>query len=276
VWLLAGRALRPVDRMRRDVDAMSGSDLHERVARPPNEDEVAHLADTLNSLLERIEVGAQQQRQFVADASHELRSPLTRMRAELEVDLAHPGSADPVATHRSVLHEVEGMQQLVDDLLRLASEGAGATPAREPVDLGSIVVAEAARIRVTDGPAVHVDEPASTVVEGDGAGLARAVRNLADNARRHAAANVWMDVAQDNGYAIVTVADDGPGVPSQDRERVFLRFARVDESRTAGTGGAGLGLAIALAIVQRHGGTLTVDDHPSGGARFVMTLPARR
>jgi len=212
--------------------------------------------------LQPVAAAGARERRFVADAAHELRSPLTRMRTELEVDLAHASGADPAATHRSVLEEVVGLQQLVDDLLHVAR---GASPRRETVDL--VAVARA-----------HVDEVwgvPSAAVTGDPHALDRVVANLVDNARRHASTAVGVTVSADGDSVVLAVTDDGPGIPTDERERIFERFARLDESRTAATGGTGLGLAIAREIVTAHGGTVVVDPNHAPGARFVVRLPAR-
>jgi signal transduction histidine kinase len=235
----------------------------------------------MNDMLERIDDVAHRQQQFLADASHELRSPLTRMRAELEVDLAHQGDADLAATHRSVLEEAVGLQRLAEDLLLVAREDAGAGPVGEELVALDELVGQVAR-RLPTGDGVRFDltgvEPAQ--VRGDRDALARALGNLADNAIRHAATTVWWTLTAQDGTVTLAVVDDGPGIPEADRERIFERFARVDEARSAGVGGAGLGLAIARAIVERHGGHLVLapghtDDATSSGrgARFVVTLP---
>jgi signal transduction histidine kinase len=275
VWLLVGRTLRPVEAIRAEVAAIGGSELDRRVPEPDSDDEIARLAKTMNSMLDRVETAARQQQQFVADASHELRSPLTRIRSELEVDLAHPGHADPGATHRSVLEEATALQRLVEDLLFLARSDAGATVLRaEPVDLDDIVLRAASALRAEGRVVVDVTGVTAAQVVGDPILLARAIGNLADNAARHAARHVTFAVAGRGEVAAVTVVDDGPGIPPDQQERVFERFTCLDEARKGG-GGTGLGLAIARDAVVRHGGTLTVDGRHQPGARFVITLPVR-
>jgi len=274
IWLLVGRTLRPVEEIRAEVAEISGSDLRRRVPDPGTEDEIARLARTMNAMLDRVENAAKRQRHFVADASHELRTPLARIRTELEVDLAHPSRADPLATHRSVLEEATGLQGLVDDLLHLARSDAGETSRRhDGVDLDDIVLARAAVMRADGRVAVDVQGVTAAQVRGDASQLARAVGNLADNAARHARASVAFTVAEQGDVAVVTVSDDGPGIPPDQHERVFERFTRLDEARQGTTGGAGLGLAIARDIVARHAGSLTVDAGYAAGARFVMRLP---
>ena len=274
VWRLVGRTLRPVETIRAEVAAMGGSDLHRRVREPGTGDEIDRLAGTMNSMLDRAEQAARRQQQFVADASHELRSPLTRIRAELEVDLAGPARADPFATHQSVLEEAVALQQLLDDLLHLARCDAGrASPPRESVDLDDIVLGIASALRA--GGRVQVDTAGVTAARalGDRLQLQRAIANLAENAARHAATTVTFTLVERDGGTQLSVSDDGPGIPEGARELVFDRFTRLDNARTAGAGGVGLGLAITRDIVERHGGTILVDPQHRRGARLVLTLP---
>lgn len=276
VWWLVGRVLRPVEAIRSEVDRITASRLDRRVPQPPTSDEVARLARTMNAMLDRLAASSERQRSFVADAAHELRSPLARMRAELEVDSAHPASADLAATHATVLGETVTLQRLVDDLLLLARGDAGALAAgrAEPVDLDDVVERQAMVRRGQGGPTVDTRGVAPVQVRGDEAQLGRAVANLLDNAVRHAGGAVTVTLAEDaHGVAVLTVADDGPGIPAADRDRVFERFTRLDDARSAG-GGAGLGLAIARDIAERHGGDLQLARGP--GARFVLTLPVAR
>jgi signal transduction histidine kinase len=276
VWWVVGRALRPVERIRERVDAIGGAALDRRVPEPATPEEIARLARTMNAMLARLQASAERQRRFVADASHELRSPLTRMRAEMEVDAAHPASAEPAATAASVLAETVALQKLVDDLLLLARGDAGAmVPLAVPVDLDEVVERPVARARA-GGVSVDTSGVRPVQVRGDPQQLERLVANLLDNAVRHAKGQVTITLADDGGSAVLTVADDGPGIAPSDAERVFERFTRLDEARAQADGGAGLGLAIARDIAVRHGGTLIVDPAVRGGARFVLTLPADR
>ncbi len=275
IWWLVGHTLRPVEAIRAEVADIGGSDLHRRVPVPSGDDEIARLARTMNTMLERVDDAAQAQARFVADASHELRSPLTRIRSELEVDLAHTDRSDLAATHRSVLQETVGLQHLVEDLLLLARTGAGAATATSAsaVDLDDIVVSLARRLRADGQVAVDITDVTAVQVRGHAAALTRAVGNLADNAARHATDTVTLTLGERDHSAVLAVSDDGPGIPPEDRERVFERFTRLDEARAAHDGGAGLGLAIARDIVERHGGTLAVDPDHHPGARLVVTLP---
>jgi signal transduction histidine kinase len=275
VWLLVGRTLRPVEAIRAEVAGMAGTDLHRRVPEPAGDDEVARLARTMNAMLGRVEDAAERQRRFVADASHELRSPLTRIRTELEVDLAHPERADPHLTHRSALEETVGLQRLVDDLLYLARADAGAAVVeRGAVDLRDVVVRCSERAANTRDVHVDLGRVERLEVRADAAALTRAVGNVIDNAVRHAATTVTVVARRDDGAVRLTVTDDGAGIPPGEEERIFERFTRLDASRTSATGGTGLGLAIARDIVERHGGTLVVDADHHGGAALVFRLPA--
>ncbi len=273
VWWLVGRTLSPIEAMRAQAAAIGGSAVGGQITPPGTGDEVDRLGRTLNDMLVRIRESTARQQRFVADASHELRSPLTRIRSEVEVDLRHPESADVTATLQSILEEVSHMELLVEDLLHLARSDAGAvTMRREPVDLDDLVLQDADRLRAMTDAEIDLGGVSAAQVLGDPTQLARALGNLTDNAVAHAS-KVWVTVQERNGEATVTVTDDGPGIPAEDRERVFERFARLDEARTTETGGTGLGLAITKEIIDRHGGTIRVDADPDGGARFVVTLP---
>lgn len=275
VWVMVGRTLGPVERMRVEVASIGLEQLDRRVPAPESHDEIARLATTMNEMLDRLQRSHQRQQRFVADASHELRTPLTRMRAELELDERHPDDADPAATRRSALEEIGTLQRMIDDLLLLARRDAGAASRSEPVDLDDLVLDEA---RAGSGTRVVVDISAVSAAQvvGDPAALRRVVRNLLDNARRHASSVVAIAVAERETTAVITVDDDGPGIPLDRRHEVFERFTRLDAARTGGSGGAGLGLAIVHGVVTDHHGTVEVTASPAGGARFVVTLPARR
>jgi len=272
VWVIVGRTLRPVEQMRAQVATIGMTALDRRIPEPQSGDEIARLAVTMNEMLTRLEHSVRQQQRFVADASHELRTPLTRMRAELEVDEQHPERADVAATRRSQLEEISGLHRMIEDLLVLARSDAGANDQRvEPVDLDDIVLEE---MRASTGSTVIVDKRrvSAAQITGDRDELRRVVRNLLDNARRHATTTVTVELTENTGRASLIVVDDGPGIPPERRAEVFERFARLDEARQGG-GRAGLGLAIVADIVTRHGGAVTIDDAPNGGARFVVTLP---
>jgi signal transduction histidine kinase len=273
VWWLVGRVLRPVEAIRAEVDRISAGRLDRRVPEPPTADEIARLANTMNAMLGRLADASEEQRRFVADAAHELRSPLARIRAQLEVDAAHPATADPDATRASVLDETARLQRLVDDLLLLARGDAGALdPVRAgPVDLDDVVERLAAERRGLP-PTIDTRRVRPVQVRGEEAQLRRAIANVLDNAVRHARSTVTVTLVERGGQAVLSVADDGPGIPAEQRERVFERFTRLDDARSA-DGGAGLGLAIARDIAVRHGGGLAVDCSATSGAVLVFTLP---
>jgi len=274
-YVLAGRALRPVEDIRRRTAGIGSADLSARVPVPATRDEVARLAETMNEMLARLDASQRAQRRFVSDASHELRSPLATLRAEVEVAARHPETADWGQTAADIRAEAIRMQQLVDDLLTLAKADERGVPVRtEEVDLDDLADAEVHRIRTQHGRQVHA-EITPVRVNGDRAQLARAVRNLADNAARHADARVAVRVRRGPaGTAILEIADDGAGIPADQRARVFDRFVRLDEGRDRSSGGSGLGLSIVREIVGAHGGTVTIHrDDALGGALFRLTLP---
>lgn len=277
VWWLVGRTLRPVEQIRASVASIGLDELDRRVTEPATEDEVARLASTMNTMLERLESSVRRERRFVADASHELRTPLTRQRATLEVELARGADADLERAARRALVDAIEMHQLVDDLLFLARIDSGrASLLREMVDLDVVVDEEVRSMRNAGDSGKQIDMSAvsAATVRGDRAQLARVVRNVLSNALRHASDRIDVLLVDDATHATLTITDDGPGIPVVERERVFERFARLDESRTGGDGGAGLGLAIAREIVTRHGGTIAIDDAELGGARVTVTLPS--
>jgi len=277
-WLLVGRALRPVDKIRAEVDTIAAADLHLRVSTGASNDELGRLASTMNLMLERIEHGHQRQQQFVADASHELRSPLTRMRGHLEVDLRSQADREQLrATHERVLHDIDHLQHLVADLLELARHDEHRLPARqEPVDLDDLVLDQTRHLRDHERITVDLSGVSPVQVTGDPRQLTRALRNLIDNAERHANHTISIDVHETDGRAQIRLTDDGPGIPPSDRDHIFERFVRADEARTSdGTSAStGLGLAITKAIIERHHGTIELDTDYTGGAQFVITVPA--
>lgn len=225
--------------------------------------------------LRRVARAEAAQRRFVSDASHELRSPVATVRQHAEVALAHPGRADAGTLAGTVLDEAVRMQRLVDDLLLLAHADENAIrPRRRPVDLDDLVFEEARRLRQRGGR-LRVDSGGVSAgrVLGDADALRRVVRNLGENAARHARSRVALALGTVGGAVRLDVDDDGPGVPEGERGRIFERFVRLDEARARGEGGAGLGLAIVAELVAAHGGTVAVDTAPVlGGARFTVTL----
>jgi signal transduction histidine kinase len=274
VWWLVRRALSPVEAIRTEVAEISTSALDRRVAVPPVHDEIGRLAVTMNDMLARIEAGNQRQMTFVSDASHELRSPLAAAQAELEVALTHRHSADWPEAARITLGDLERVRRIVDDLLVLARYDEGGMPeVAAEVDLDEIVLDECTRLRRTSPVAIDATKVSGARVFGDRERLGRAVRNLLDNAVRHAHQRVAVELCQTTGQVELLVSDDGPGVDPEDRHRIFERFARADSARARWTGGSGLGLAIVYEIITAHGGMVEVAD-ADPGARFIIHFPS--
>jgi signal transduction histidine kinase len=272
-WVAAGRALRPVEAIRAEVADITAHDLHRRVPQSAADDEVAGLAATMNAMLDRLESAVERQRRFTGDASHELQSPLAALRAELEVALAQPAAADWKATAERLLEDVERQEELVRDLLYLARAEAVPVERQGLVDLDDVVLAEVERLRARAGVRVDASRVSAAPLRGHRDDLARVVRNLLENAVRHARNLVQVEVGTDDGWATLAVADDGPGIPPSERHLIFERFARLDTGRSRDEGGTGLGLAIAREVVAAHGGAITVEDCPAG-ARLLVRLPA--
>jgi signal transduction histidine kinase len=274
-WFV-GRSLRAVESVRRRVASISTDHLHERVPVPAARDEIRELALTMNAMLDRLEAGASAQRRFVADASHELSSPLSTLRVGLELLRARirRGAAPEAESLELLQAETERLHRLVRDLLLLArADENGLRRRRAEVDLDDVVGAEARRLVTHAGLRVDVDlQPAR--VTGDAEQLARVVRNLVDNAAAHATTRMAITLSSDGWTAYVRVADDGAGIADADKCRVFDRFVRLDESRERRLGGSGLGLAIVAEIVSAHGGSVAITDTPGGGATVQVSLPA--
>jgi signal transduction histidine kinase len=272
-WRVIGSTLRPVETLRSGAARISGSDQQERLAVPESADEIRALALTLNDMLDRLAAARGRQRAFVADAAHELRSPLTSMRTQLEV-AQHLGEGGELAT--DLLADVTRLSTLVEDLLLLARAGSDTNhpPVRESIDVRALLVATANRyvgarvpVSVVEGPAVYANANSEE--------LRRVLANLVDNAVRHARSNVALSVQAKDRGAELTVLDDGPGIPAEERERVFERFARLDDSRDRDAGGTGLGLAIVLELLRRSHGSISLQDNPSSpGLAAVVHLPS--
>jgi signal transduction histidine kinase len=268
-WLLAGRALRPVHAVTSRVAAIGSRSLHERVPVPSSSDEIAELATTMNDMLGRLEAASAMSRRLVSDASHELRTPVTVMRTELEV-AERDTATDWRATSEVLLGELDRLQAMIDDLLLLA-RGDERAFAHEEVDITDVVhevVARRRRVPVTEAV---TDEPALTM--GDVGAIRRALDHVVTNAARHATSKVVVGTELHEGEVRVRVDDDGPGIPVADRERVVRRFVRSDEGRARDDGGAGLGLAVASDVVVAHGGRLEITDSPLGGAQVSVIVP---
>lgn len=223
--------------------------------------------------LRPVREAAERQQRFVADAAHELRSPVASIRQHAEVASVHPETTDVHELAMTIGVEGVRLQALVDDLLLLARLDEGATPASKELDLDDLVLAEAERLRATTTDEIRTRDVAPGRIRGDARSLERLVRNLGDNAARHAA-TVAFGLAAQNGHVTLTIDDDGPGIPATDRDRVFERFVRLDEGRGRADGGSGLGLAIAREVARAHGGDVTLADSPLGGLRAEVRLPA--
>ncbi|MFH9421761.1 sensor histidine kinase [Streptomyces sp. NPDC017529] len=265
-WLVTRRALRPVEGIRKEMAVITAStDLSRRVPEPGSRDEIDRLARTTNETLGALQESVERQRRFVADASHELRSPIASLRTQLEVGIAHPELLDA----EGAVEDAVRLQNLAADLLLLARLDAGERPADSRIDLAALVREEVSQ-RVGDRIAVTVGELAGAEVAGSRSQVGRVLGNLLDNAQRHAEGAVRASVVREGEWAVLRVEDDGPGVPPEERERIFERFVRLDDARSRDDGGAGLGLAIARDVAERHGGTLVVRE----GSVFELRLPA--
>ncbi len=272
-WLTVGRTLRRVERLRSQVATVTASgDLGRRVPETGT-DELAGLGLTMNEMLEALERSAERQRRFVADAAHELRTPIAGLSASLEVAVSHP----EITRDRSWIGELADghrrLGRLVNDLLVLASLEGDAPKRRDPVDLAG-VVADATRRPVPPGVRLRAGRVDRAIVPGDATQLTRVVTNLVDNALRYARGTVDVTLKAQGPQAVISVADDGPGIAPADRERIWDRFVRLDDDRSRTSGGTGLGLALVRELVTAHGGTVSVTgsaDPP--GAVFIVCLP---
>ncbi|MEV6039895.1 ATP-binding protein [Nonomuraea sp. NPDC052116] len=252
-WISVGRALAPVAAIRAKVADITARDLHQRVPVPGSKDEIASLATTVNGTLDRLETAVDTHKRFVADAAHELRSPIATLRARLEL-------AEPSELTREALADVERLQFLAADLLILAKLDAGEPLRAAELDLGQVAAEESVRASRRPEVRLELDIEPDVVMKGSRAHLDRLMTNLADNAVRHAASTVRVLVRAEEDQAVLEVRDDGPGIPPEQREAVFARFTRLDEARARDAGGAGLGLPIARDIAHLHGGTLVYAD----------------
>ena len=270
-WFVIGRALSPVDRMRRDAQSIADLGDGQRVHDPESDDELGRLASTLNDMLERLDAGASSMRRFVSDASHEIRSPIANIRARVETSTADDW--EPVAS--DVIGEVERIEVIIDDLTYLARSDEGRVrQSLVRVELDDLLFAEAVRVQRRGMVSADASDVEPVVVAGDRDQIARALRNIVDNAERHATTAIRLSVRSvDSNTARIEVDDDGPGIAADDRVRVFERFIRLDASRQRASGGTGLGLAIVSEIVALNRGTVSIEDAPLGGARLRIDLP---
>jgi signal transduction histidine kinase len=271
IWLVTGYTLRPIAALSRGAAEVTGTGVPRDLPVPPARDEVRALAVTLNDMLSRLADAQQRQRDLVSDTAHELRSPIASIRAQLEVALDHPDGVDWAETARDVHADTLRLARLAEDLLLLARLD-GQPLRRTPVDLCELCATAVAGYAPARVP-VRADLMEPCVVVGDQDALRRLLVNLLDNAVRHAASEVCVSVRSEAGRAVLTVTDDGPGIPASDRERVFGRFTRLDNARDrTGEEGAGLGLAIVRSTAEAHGGSVSLGD-AGPGLRAVVRLP---
>ena len=271
-WLVR-RSLQSVDAIRGRVAEISTSDLAERVPVPTSRDQISALAVTMNEMLARLEAGHRAQQRFVGDASHELRSPLATIISGLEVAQAHPELLDAELAVNTLLPEAQRMRTLIQDLLVLArADEHSLVLRREPVQLGDIAAVEASRVR-RDAECTVQQHISPAQLTGDPTALSRVIRNLVDNAVRHAKSCVEIETGSRDGIATISVSDDGPGIAPAERSRVFERFVRLDSDRARSNGGSGLGLAIVAELVAAHGGRVSIVDRPGGGTTVIVNLP---
>ncbi|MFF3655960.1 sensor histidine kinase [Streptomyces olivochromogenes] len=275
-WYAMGRALRPVENIRAEFADITAHSLQRRVPVPDSDDEVASLAETMNGTLDQLQRAVGRLRTFTSDASHELRGPLTTLKARLELALARPERAEWTTVGNEALRDTTRLEDIVTDLLLLAR-----LDARQPLKLQPLCVTDLLRRTLAERyprqPVVLVtdsDPDPDEAILGSPTALARLFTNLLDNAVRHAHSTVTVEVRHTEHEVVVEVSDDGPGIPEPDRERVFDRFTRLDNARTPSEGGTGLGLAIARDIATAHGGTLTAEPPRTtdGGARLLLII----
>ncbi|HEY8296142.1 MAG TPA: ATP-binding protein [Micrococcaceae bacterium] len=274
VWILAGRSLRQVERIRGQVAGINARRLDERVDVPRTRDEIHALAVTMNIMLDRLQVSDREQRRFVSDASHELRSPLATLSAGVEIASADPTGETWKQLQDVLVGETTRMRYLVDDLLTLAqANDDGIRIADEDVDLDDVVDAEVRRLRSTSLHRITAELSAARIV-GDSRRVAQVLRNVLDNADRHALSHIHVRLAADASSTVIEIDDDGAPVPVADRQRIFERFVRLDESRSRESGGSGLGLAIAAGILAAHHGSIRATQSHAGECRFEICFPA--
>ena len=275
-WWAVGRTLRPVRRITRTMADITASDLHRRVPVPATRDEIGELAVTVNETLARLDTSVEQQRRFVADASHELRGPLAALRADLEISVTHPDRTIWHDVARDTLSDVERLQHLTEDLLLLARLDSHQQRPHQHVDLARLVTQAIRRIRRDDVEVNVIGTETPVIVDGDPEQLHRMIRNLVYNAEEHAEGHITVTITKAGTTVQLHVTDDGTGVPPELRAVVFERFVRVDTARTRDTGGTGLGLAIVADVLARHHGSITVTDNQPHGAIFTVELPVHQ
>ncbi|CAN5505218.1 HAMP domain-containing sensor histidine kinase [soil metagenome] len=272
VYLVVGRALRPVEKMRTELDSITSSELARRVDAGPAHDEISRLGTTLNQLLERIEDASIRQGLFAAAAAHELRSPMSAIRTELEVGLAYPSRAQWPLIAEDLLVELARLETLAQDMRTLTRPRAASAAAVHEFDLAAVTSAELGRHRSTRNIKLTAQLSPVTVAADPEAAL-QVLRNLLANAERHADSRITVQVEQQGDGATLAISNDGAAIPPDKLEEIFEPFVRLDEARSLDSGGSGLGLAICRSLMVVCGGTLTAE-HVDNGARFVAWFPA--
>lgn len=273
-WRVVGRALAPVEAIRAEVEAISTNELRRRVPDPSGDDEIARLATTMNRMLARLEGGQVRQRRFVSDASHELRSPVTTILQHAEVARSHPEATSIGELGEVMLGEGIRLQRLVEDLLLLARIDEGTLRLRtESVDLDDLLLGEIRRLRTTTDLSIDARGVSAGRVSGDRGQLDRLVRNLTDNAARHAHGTIVLSLREVHAKVVLAIDDDGDGIAGTECERVFDRFVRLEDARDLDSGGSGLGLAVVREIATAHRATVAVSNSALGGARFELRFP---
>ncbi|MDH3607424.1 MAG: ATP-binding protein [Acidimicrobiia bacterium] len=273
-WWGTGRALRPVEAMRVEADQISHTDLHRRLPAPTSDDEVRRLAETMNAMLDRLEASAEEHYRFVADASHELKSPVAAIRTMLEVAKANPDAVETEGLLDDLLHEDLRLEMLVGDLLTLArADERELRLRREEIDLEDLVRSEVGMVVGRSSAPVDTQAVAPVRLWADPDRLRQLLRNLLDNSVRHAQTGVWVETLESGGEAVVRVSNDGEAIPPDERERIFERFVRLDDGRSRDEGGTGLGLPVVQAIAHAHGGRVAAVEPLHEGATFEVRLP---
>lgn len=274
-WMLAARTLRPVEQMRAAADSISIGDLSERIPVPEKDTDLSRLAGTFNAMLARLEASVAEQRRFVSDASHELKSPVAAIRIMLETMRDHPDAVDVNELLDDLMGENERVSGIVSDLLLLARQDEGVSRLnKEPIDICDLLYEEAALLKGRTTSEVDVSDVQPVVCSADHEALSHAVRNLMDNAARYAKTRVKVSCAQAGDAVRIAVSDDGKGIAPEDRERVFGRFVRLEEGRSRKEGSTGLGLAVVKTVAEQHGGTAMFVEPELGGATAVLEIPS--
>jgi signal transduction histidine kinase len=269
-WLVVGRAMRKVETVRTAVAGISDVDAPERLTNPRTGDEIERLVVTMNDMLGRLQSSIDRERQFVTDASHELRSPIAAARAILESE-----PTDVSGNRRPLLRALQRLEDLTQQLLELDRAGRpDLGVVSTPVDVDEWVFAQADHLRLTTKLEIDTSGVSGGQVVGSESDVSRIIENLASNAARYAYTSIAFALTESDGWVSLRVADDGPGIPEGNKEMVFERFRRIERDRGRTKGGSGLGLAIVWDLTTNFGGTVRVEDTPGGGASFVVTLPA--